>query len=473
MSFFKKNMLNFLPLEDKEEILDKYFQNQKDRFCDLSIGVKYMWRREYSVEYAVYNDTLVIKESSDEYDPSFYYPIGKDVEGALDQIEKYCKNQNLPLVFGCVSQENAKKLTERYPLCKDFFDRDWSDYVYDAQNFKTYSGKKFSGQRNHVNKFKKTYKNYCFEVINEQNFNEVVNFLHDYEVFNRVQDQAKREEVEMVHDLLKNLSRLNQLAGVLKVNGSIVALSIGEIVGDCLVVHVEKALKDYSGAYPTMAQEFALAFATEKVKFINREEDCGDDGLRTSKLQYHPTEIIDKYFVEVYTAFDKIVSPITIETERLVVCEIDKKDLKEYKELSVDEELNEFWGYDYSEDLNGKTPDEEYFYQFVNQLKKGKEEYPVAVKLNGLLIGEVTLHGFDYQNGVEIGFRIKKEYQNKGYAKESVGALIEYAFNCLSVKKVKAKCYHQNRKSKNLLLGLGFVEIKKDQNYFHFEKTRN
>ena len=93
MSFFKKNMLNFLPLEDKEEILDKYFQNQKDRFCDLSIGVKYMWRREYSIEYAVYNDTLVIKESSDEYDPSFYYPIGKDVEGALDQIEKYCKNQ--------------------------------------------------------------------------------------------------------------------------------------------------------------------------------------------------------------------------------------------------------------------------------------------------------------------------------------------------------------------------------------------
>ena len=60
------------------------------------------------------------------------------------------------------------------------------------------------------------------------------------------------------------------------------------------------------GIYPTMAQEFAKAFATDGIKLINREEDCGDAGLRISKMQYHPIDVKEKNFVRVKTLFDKI-----------------------------------------------------------------------------------------------------------------------------------------------------------------------
>ena len=74
----------------------------------------------------------------------------------------------------------------------------------------------------------------------------------------------------------------------LEVDGKMVGVSVGEKRGDTLIVHVEKALYEYSGAYPTLAQEFAKAFAVNEIEFINREDDSGDLGLRTSKTQYQP-----------------------------------------------------------------------------------------------------------------------------------------------------------------------------------------
>ena len=42
-----------------------------------------------------------------------------------------------------------------------------------------------------------------------------------------------------------------------------------------------------------------LAYAGEGVSFLNREDDVGDPGLRTSKLSYHPVALLEKYVVTV------------------------------------------------------------------------------------------------------------------------------------------------------------------------------
>jgi hypothetical protein len=47
-----------------------------------------------------------------------------------------------------------------------------------------------------------------------------------------------------------------------------------------------------------LVNQFAKMFAAEGVTHINREEDDGVEGLRTSKLSYHPIELLDKYVVE-------------------------------------------------------------------------------------------------------------------------------------------------------------------------------
>ena len=38
---------------------------------------------------------------------------------------------------------------------------------------------------------------------------------------------------------------------------------------------------------------------SEGVKFINREDDAGDEGLKKSKQSYHPVKMAKKYFADV------------------------------------------------------------------------------------------------------------------------------------------------------------------------------
>ena len=89
------------------------------------------------------------------------------------------------------------------------------------------------------------------------------------------------------------------LGGILLVEGEIVGMSLGEVVGDTLFTHIEKADRDYEGCYQMLVAQFAQHFAHEGVHLINREDDAGDMRLRTSKLSYHPVALLEKFTVTV------------------------------------------------------------------------------------------------------------------------------------------------------------------------------
>ena len=46
----------------------------------------------------------------------------------------------------------------------------------------------------------------------------------------------------------------------------------GEIVGDTLIIHIEKADIAYEGIYQVLVNEYAKCFVTPDVRYINREE---------------------------------------------------------------------------------------------------------------------------------------------------------------------------------------------------------
>ena len=74
-------------------------------------------------------------------------------------------------------------------------------------------------------------------------------------------------------------------------------MALGEVQGDTLYVHIEKADIRYHGAYQMIVREYARYACTEGVQYINREDDAGDEGLRKSKLAWRPCGLLDKYLV--------------------------------------------------------------------------------------------------------------------------------------------------------------------------------
>lgn len=463
--------MQFIPLGKNIEILKEYLPYSKVEFCDLSIGVKYMWSEEYKIEYAVFDSTLILKEQGPDYADVFYYPMGKNVLGAIEEIEKHCKENFLDLTFCCIDDNLAERLSSRYHNASVYHEREWDDYIYTAEQFKTYAGKKLSGKRNHVNKFKKTYPNYKTKIIERVDIPKVLEFLDEYKRVNDLSGEAL-SELEMSKEYVENMIELEQLGLSVMVDGKIIAISVGEVVGSTLIVHIEKALTSYEGAYPLMAQEFALAFATCGVDKINREEDCGEMGLRQSKLQYRPIEIKAKNVVTVKTLIHSLPEEFYLKTKRLEITDILEGDKKRYFELYTDQELNKLWGYDYREDLGESEPCPDYFYNFYKGMIASGEERSFAIRLDGVFIGELVLHNFDFFGGVEMGFRLFSEYQKNGYALESASALKDYVFITLGAKKIKCKCYKDNLSSQKLIEKLGLTRVSEDNQYFYFEQEK-
>lgn len=205
----------------------------------------------------------------------------------------------MPIAFYPVPKDELERLQQFFPNSAAIAERDNFDYLYRAEDLKYFRGKKLSGQRNHVNKFLKTYGTWAFRPIAPEDIPAVKAFLDQYA--SRVEKSAAsfHEDIAKTHEVLDNYQTYDLLGGMLLVDGDIAGFSLGEVLGDTLFTHIEKADRTYEGCYQMLVAQFAQQFAREGVHFINREDDTGDPGLRTSKLSYHPVSLLEKFTVAV------------------------------------------------------------------------------------------------------------------------------------------------------------------------------
>ena len=94
-------------------------------------------------------------------------------------------------------------------------------------------------------------------------------------------------------ETLKNYESYGFQGACLRKNdGRIVAFTIGEVSGDTLVLHIEKIEHLIAGAGE------AMTLLNPNIRYINREDDAGDPGLRYAKQSYHPSFMLKKFNIE-------------------------------------------------------------------------------------------------------------------------------------------------------------------------------
>ena len=455
--------------------LSEYFRCCNFHISDYSAAFKVIWQDYYTEYFAEVEGCLVFQEYY-QGRTYFHYPLSlgdDDAEDrALDAIEEYCRNNNIRLHYTTVPREKLYKFADRYGAeLRINNKRRWRDYLYNAQDFVEYAGKRYSGQRNHVNKFKKLYPQFEYCALTQADRPEIEEFLKEFARRQIAKGTViAREELATVFKLTGLLDVLCQRAGGIRVDGKLISYSVGEVCGDQLIIHVEKALTQYEGIYATTAQQFAIHNVTPEVKYINREDDSGDAGLRKSKLQYNPVALVDKFNCYPHRAIDSVAHLPSVRYERIEIREITDMYSNAFYRLEFDEERNKYWGYNWREHCNEEsTP--EYFMRGIREDFSSKEEIPLGIYFQGALAGEVVLHNFGFRNDCEIGVRLLPEYEGMGLAKEALLGLMRYAFFELDIETVLAKCYKQNVRSRNTLLSAGMKQTGEDDTFFYFKKT--
>ena len=293
--------MDFKPLGlEHIDLLRPYFANNFCRICDCTIGGTFIWRDLFKTEYAIVDQILYLKVKYLTGDIAFTPPRGEPCveKETYDRIAAYCRDIGSVPRLCAVSEHRLERIKACYPNAKAYTDRAWTDYLYQSDDIKNLPGRKFSGQRNHINRFLRDYPNWTFEPIDSSNLKDVRNFFDGY-AKEHVKDYPAYDEGNIkTLEVLDNMDKYKLFGATLKVDGVVVGAALGEIIGDTLFVHIEKSLTEYTGSYPMLVNQFAKMFAVGDATLINREEDDGVEGLRISKLSYHPSELLDKYVVE-------------------------------------------------------------------------------------------------------------------------------------------------------------------------------
>ena len=465
-------MLDFKPVSKRDAgVLRRYYETCDYGLCEYSAGTRLMWRKALNTHWAEEAGCLIVRNGgAGKF--SFDYPVPGpegDVEKALDAIEEWCTIQGEPLHYAVVPETKVCRLLARYPYVCVSDDRNWRDYVYYSQDLQLFAGRRYSGQRNHIKKFRAQWPEAELRPLTAKDGPAIEQFWQDYEgEFPKGNSKSARNELKLAKEMLKLVNKPYFIGGGMFCGEKLIALSLAEQCGETLIIHIEKALYSYTGVYPTLVQEFASRFGHGDT-YINREDDAADRGLRTSKLQYGPAKLASKYQVKVQNELMRHVEAIPeLKTARLTLMALREEDIPAYNALVLDEKRNSMWGYDDVGNLGGPV-EERSFFNVARRDFENRLAVNFAVRLEGKLIGEAVLYNFDGRGGAELGCRIDAAYAGHGYGVEAFAAAADWGLYGISLNRVVAKCFKENTASYKMLSAC-MRKRGEDEKFFYFEK---
>ena len=286
--------LAFQPLElAHQSDYEAYLRKCPEVSSDYGFINLFSWATAFGLEIAWSNSLAWIRQHKPE--AALWAPVG-DWHGAdwaawqADHPGLFREFIRVPETLAAIWRQAFGEQIAAVP------DRDLFDYIYDAQELTVLKGNKFHKKKNLVNQFKKK-NTYIYVDMTGEVADRAMALQDDWCTW-RVCESSSQLAAEN-QAIMKTLANWEILKGVIGagifVDDLIVAYTIGEMLApDTLAIHFEKGCPDYKGSYQAINQLF-LEKQPETVKWVNREPDMGDDGLRQAKLSYHPVKFLKKY----------------------------------------------------------------------------------------------------------------------------------------------------------------------------------
>lgn len=293
--------LHFSPISlEKREEYRQRMAMMGERASDYSFSNIWGWSQEYGLEWAWQDDLVWLRQNHPRR--VFWAPVG--------DWSRISWKERLSALFG--SGESfiriPAQLMERWR--EELPDRitakpaeDHWDYVYDAAELVTLKGNRYHKKKNLLTQFLRNYPEYEYHGMTPEIVRRALEMQENWCVWRDCEgDGLLESENRAVAKILSYWDSLPDLTGgAILVEGKMAAFTVAErIDAETLVIHFEKGMTEYKGVYQAINQMFLEQ--NQGIRWVNREQDLGDPGLRKAKKSYHPDHFIEKYDVELIPA---------------------------------------------------------------------------------------------------------------------------------------------------------------------------
>ena len=271
--------------------------------CEYNFTNIYLWSRAYPQKIARSGDRLLVRIHGS-LGLCYLYPAGSGpLSAAVDALSQDAAAHGVPLTLVCVTKEQQAALEEACPGRFRFEeDRDGFDYLYEIDRLADLPGKKLHAKRNHIHRFDEQFPDWLLEEITPANVPECVELERQWAAIRQEEAggdiETVSEETIAIIEALYHMDKLGLEGALIRADGAPVAFSLGGfITPECFDVNFEKSFGNIQGAYAAINRETARFIRGRHpgVKWFNREDDLGLEGLRRAKLSYYPDILLEKF----------------------------------------------------------------------------------------------------------------------------------------------------------------------------------
>ncbi|MDP2387873.1 MAG: GNAT family protein [Bacteroidota bacterium] len=146
-----------------------------------------------------------------------------------------------------------------------------------------------------------------------------------------------------------------------------------------------------------------------------------------------------------------------IETERLLLRELNPEGYAQLFNSNSDEQIKAFFGFTTEEQLK---EEKNRFEKGLTTFNKSFKFFFIAEKQNNETIGWCGYHTwYITHNRAEIGYMLNSdEHKGKGYMKETLRYVIDHGFDKMNLHRIEAFVEPENEPSLKLMKGFGFTK---------------
>lgn len=290
--------IEFRPITWRDRALyEQYFPDGVTRGCEFSFANLYLWGRQNMAEL----DGHIVLFSHFDRRSVYPYPVGTgDKRTVLDAIIADSRARGISCRITGLSAEARQTVEALYPDQFCFHADEGSfDYVYDIHDLADLAGKKYHAKRTHIARFLDACPNAVAEPLDESNSDAAARMVARwYEEKQRENPQGDYHlEQEAIVKAFRHRDAIGMEGLVLRTGDEILGVTMGNRFGaDTFDVNFEKARTDIPGVYAATNRAFAryLREKYPELRYLNREEDMGIEGLRRAKRSYYPHHRVEK-----------------------------------------------------------------------------------------------------------------------------------------------------------------------------------